>query len=871
MSLPTFIDRPVTAAVLSLTILLAGLTALPLLPVSLYPDIVPPQVSVTASFPGADADNMAQTVAEPLEQAINGADDLIYQQSLSSDGKLQLTAYFAVGSNPDLATVAISNRVQSVLSSLPQDVQRLGVSVQKQYNALVAILALTATSDRYDDIVVSSYARRNVVDELRRLPGVGDAQLFGQKDYAMRVWLKPDRLAQFRLTTADVAAALAEQNQAFGTGAIGATPGAAFTYGMTVRGRLLNATAFGNIILRALPDGGALRLRDVAHVELGAETYDFNALQDGQRAIPIGLFLKPGANALAVMASVRARMAELARAFPAGIGYSLPYDTTQFVRASMREVAETFALALALVAGITLLFLQSPRAALIPLLAVPVSIVGSFAGLYAFGFSLNLFTLFALILAIGIVVDDAIVVLENVDRLMRERRLSPRQAALQAMAEVRGPVIAIVLVLSSVFIPVAFLGGLSGVLYRQFAATITVSVVISGIVALTLTPALCATLLRPTDAEPPRVLRRFNTAFATACATAVGLAHIFVCRRWLTTVSLAAICALCSVLAARVPSGLVPPEDQADLLIGWTLPPGASLDRTCEVMVEADRLLHGIEAVRSTSLFAGLDLLSGAPRPYAGLGFLTLTGWNERAEDSHHLADTIRKTLGRLRDAAFVVFNPPPINGLGGVDGFEFHLLDRDGHGTAALIAATDRLIAAAARRPELADLDVSLQADTPRYQVEVDRERAKALRLSLSGVFDTVRAMFGRLYVNDFTLYGRNYHVTLQAEAAYRQAPADLRQVFVRSESGQMVPLSAVLTLRRVVGVDAIEHFDGVPSTQITGSAAPGYTSGQAIVVVEALARETLPEGYGLAWAGQSYQEKASVRMAGRRQAWVW
>jgi hydrophobe/amphiphile efflux-1 (HAE1) family protein len=863
MNMRGIIDRPVTAAVLSLVIVLAGLVSLPLLPVSLYPDIVPPQVSVTASFPGADAETVAQSVAVPLEQAINGADGMIYLQSLNSDGKMQLSIYFNTGTDPDIDAINVSNRVQGVLSSLPQDVQRLGVTVQKQYNAPIAIVVLTAASDRHDDVAVSNYAVRNVVDELRRLPGIGDAQLFGQKDYAMRIWLQPDKLAQFRLTATDVATALADQNKEFATGSIAGTPGetGVFTYGMTVRGRLPDLPAFGNVILRAMPDGSALRLRDVAHIELGSEHYDFNAIQNGQKAVLIGLYLKPGANALAAVASVRARMTELAREFPDGIGYSLPYDTTHFVRASMVEVLKTFTLALVLVAGITLLFLQSLRAAVIPLLAVPVSIVGSFAGLYAFGFSINLFTLFGLILAIGIVVDDAIVVLENVERLMRERHLSSRQAAIQAMDEVRGPVIAIVLILCAVFVPVAFLGGLSGELYRQFAATIVISVVISGLVALTLTPALCAALLRPRHVAPPPPLRVFNQGFAAANRASVGLARVLVNRRWLTALCLTVICEACVVLAERVPSGLVPAEDQADMLIGWSLSPGAALSRTTEVMVKADKILRGLKVVRSATMFAGLDLLSSAPRTYAGLGFLTLTDWSDRTrpeDDTPHLVGAIRRALSRLREADFFVFNPPPISGLGEVDGFEFHLLDREGRGTVALNATTERFIADAAERPELSELSASLRTDTPRYQVEVDRNRAKVLGISISSIFDAVRSTFGSLYVNDFALYGRNYHVNLQSDAAYRHDPADIRQVFVRTDGGEMVPLSTVLTLKRVVGADAIEHFDVYPSTEVTGSAAPDYSSGQAIAAIEALARDKLPPGYGLAWAGQAFQEKS-------------
>lgn len=864
MIVRSFIDRPVTASVLSILVVLIGLVSLRALPVAQYPDIVPPRIYVQASYPGADVETLSQNVAAPLERAINGVDGMIYMQSQNSAGQMQLSVSFEVGTDPEIDSINVSNRVQGVLSTLPQETQRLGVTVQKQSGALVTILALVATSNRYDDVAISNYALRNVIDELKRVPGVSNAEFFGKKDYSMRVWLRPDKLAQFRLAATDVAAALNEQNQEFATGSVNGAPGDAgpFTYGMTARGRLSGPEAFGDVVLRAMPDGSALRLRDVARVELGSEDYSFNALQDGRKTVPIGIFLKPGANALDMAAAVQARMAELAKQFPDGIGYSFPFDTTGFVRASIAEVLWTFALALALVAGVTFLFLQSWRATLIPLVAVPVSIVGSFAGLKLLGFSINLVTLFGLILAIGIVVDDAIVVLENIERLMHEHRLTPRQAAIRAMEEVSGPVIAIVLVLCAVFVPVAFLGGLTGQLYRQFAAAIVVSVIISGVVALTLTPALCANVLRPRDAEPPRALRWFNRGFAACGRATVAGASVFVRRRWLAGLALAGICGACALLASRVPAGLVPDEDQASILVGWALPPGASLARTTAVMGRAAEVLKGMPTVKSATMFAGSDLLSNATKPDAGSAYLTLTDWSKRTgpgQDARSVAGDIRKALAGLPDANFFAFTPPGINGLGQIGGFEAHLLDREGRGTAALMRTTEQFLAAAAKRPELAQASTTLQANTPRYAVDLDRDRAKALGVSISGVFDTVQATFGSLYVNDFTLYGHNYHVNLQSDAEFRRDPDDIRQVFVRAAGGEMVPLSSVLTLRRVVGADSVERFNVYQSAQVTGTAAPGYSSGQAIAAMEDVARTELPVGYGLAWAGAAFQEKAA------------
>ncbi len=864
MIVRSFIDRPVTASVLSLLVVLVGLVSLWLLPVAQYPNIVPPQISVVASYPGADVETLSQSVAAPLERAINGVDGMIYMQSQNSAGQMQLSVSFEVGTDPEIDAINVSNRVQGVLSTLPQATQRLGITVQKQSGALVTILALIATSDRYDDVAISNYALRNVIDELKRVPGVSNAEFFGKKDYSMRVWLRPDKLAQFRLTASDVSDALNEQNQEFATGNVNGAPGdvGPFTYGMTARGRLTGAEAFGNVVLRAMPDGSALRLRDVARVELGSEDYSFNAVQDGRKTVPIGIFLKPGANALEMATAVKARMAELAQQLPDGIGYSFPFDTTGFVRASIAEVLRTFALALALVVGVTFLFLQSWRATLIPLVAVPVSIIGSFAGLKLLGFSINLVTLFGLILAIGIVVDDAIVVLENIERLMHEHGLSPRQAAVRAMEEVSGPVVAIVLVLCAVFVPVAFLGGLTGQLYRQFAAAIVVSVIISGVVALTLTPALCANVLRPRNAEPPRALRWFNRAFAACGAGTLAAAGVFVRRGWLAGLALAGICGACALLATQVPAGLVPDEDQAAVFVGWSLPPGSSLARTTAVTNKAAAILGRLPYVQSSTMFAGNDLLSNATRPDSGVAYLTLTNWSRRTgpgQDAKTLAEDIRTALSGMAEAEFFAFTPPGISGLGQIGGFEAHLMDREGRGTAALTQTAQQLIAAASKRPELTKLSTTLQANTPRYAVDLDRDRAKALSVSVSGVFDAVQATFGSLYVNDFTLGGHNYHVNLQSDAQFRRGADDIRQVFVRAAGGEMVPLSSVLTLRRVVGTDAVERFNVYQSAQITGSAAPGYSSGQAIAAMEDLARTQLPSGYGLAWGGAAFQEKAA------------
>ena len=858
-----FTDRPVLAAVLSAVIVLAGLAALRALPVAQYPPVVPPQVQVSATYPGADAETVAQTVALPLERAINGVDRALYLQSQVSDGALSLSVTFAIGTNPDQAAINVSNRVQEVTNSLPGEVQRAGIQVTKSSNTLLAIVSLGAPDRRYNDLFLNDYARNAVIDALKRVPGVGQASFFAEKDYAMRVWLRPDKLAQFRLTASDVTAAIRAQNGQFATGTVNGPPdrGGAFTYGMTTRGTLPDVAAFGDIALASGPDGASLRLHDVARVELGSEHYDFSAVEDGGPAMPIGVFLQPGGNALRTMAAVRARMAELARGFPPGMTYAYPYDTTRFVQASMREALATFGEALLLVALVVLLFLRSPRAAVIPLVAVPVSVVGTFAGMWALGLSINLLTLFGLILAIGIVVDDAIVVVENATRLMEAERLPAPEATRRAMAEVTGPVIATVLVLAAVFVPVAFQGGLTGQLYRQFAVTISVAVAISGFVALTLTPALCARLLRP---RPPARRGSFaaragrvGSAVANGYAAGVG----WLLRRPLPGLALFAL-AGAILLVLRLPAALVPEEDQGTVFVTWSLQPAAALSRTEAVMARVDQTLRRDPAVAGSLAFSGYNQLSNGSQTNAGVAFVQLRDWRERGGpggDARSLTHAFTAALGSVKDAQVASFNPPAIDGLGNVGGFELHIEDERGAGTAALMAATKGFLAAAAARPELSGLTTTLQADTPRYDVEVDRDRAQALGIPISAVYEAIQSTFGSFYVNDFTLHGTNYHVDLQSDAEFRASPDSTRQVFVRTAGGDMVPLAVLVRMRRVAGADGLERFDVHPSAQVTGNAAPGYTSGQAIAAVQALARTALPSGFAIAWAGSAYQEIAT------------
>jgi hydrophobe/amphiphile efflux-1 (HAE1) family protein len=860
-----FIERPVLAGVLSIVIMLAGLVAMRVLPIAQYPQIVPPQVVVSTTYSGADADTVSQTVAAPLERAINGVEGLIYMQSVNTDGSMTLNVSFEIGTDPDQATINVSNRVQSVLATLPSEVQRVGVTVNKQSSAFLAVVSLTAADGRFDEIFLSNYALRNVVDEIKRIPGVGNAALFGQKEYAMRIWLRPEKLAQFSLTASDVAAAIREQNQQFAAGKLNESPsvgGGAYTYAMTAQGRLPDAEAFGNIILQARPDGSTLRLRDVARVELGAQSYDFQGSLNGKASAPFGIYLQPGANALQTMDAVTARMDQLAAAMPPGMEYSVPYNTTTFVKVSIEQVVHTFIEAILLVVIVVFLFLQSWRATVIPLIAIPVSIIGTFAGMYALGFSINMLTLFGMILAIGIVVDDAIVVVENVERLMNEEHLSPKAASIKAMEEVTGPVIAIVLVLCAVFIPVGFLGGLSGELYRQFAITISVSVILSGIVALTLTPALCAVMLKPGHGQPLLPFRLFNRGFDWLTRGYTSGVRFFLRRGLLGLLSFAMVCGLTVTLFRAVPGGLVPEEDQGNLFVVWSMPPATALEGTAEAGREVVDILRADPNVRSVMSFSGFNLLSNAASSSAGAAFVELKDWSERPaleQDARYLAYLLLEPLSQARNAVALSFNPPAIEGLGTVGGFEMKVINTGGAGGDAMASAVRGLLGAAGKRPELTGLSTTLQTTVPRYRLDIDRDAAKARGVALSDLFETVQSTFSSLYVNDFSLLGRNYRVNLQSEGEYRREPEDLSRVFVRAEGGEMVPASAMLTLTRVVGSDLAERFNGYPAATINGSAASGYSSGQALQAMQEVAASVLPQGFGIAWSGAAYQELAS------------
>jgi multidrug efflux pump len=858
-----FIDRPVLASVISIVIFLVGLVTMRILPIAQYPQLTPPQIVVSANYPGASAETIAQTVAAPLEQEINGVQGMIYMQSSnSSSGTMQINVTFEQGTDPDQATIDVNNRVQRAVSNLPEEVTRLGITVDERSTSILCLVAMYAEGDRFDTTYVANYALLNVIDDLKRIPGIGDASLLGERDYAMRIWLRPDKLATYGLTPSDVAAAIREQNAQFAVGRFGDEPNdesLAFTYSATTQGRLPDAAAFGNVILRSSPDAATLRVKDVARVELGSASYAVDSKLNGNPAVPIAIYLQTGANALDAIEAVTSRMDELQANFPEGISYRIPYDTTKFIQVSINEVIQTFIEAIILVVAVVFLFLQNVRATLIPIAAVPISIIGTFAGMYALGFSINLLTLFGLVLAIGIVVDDAIVVLENVERIMANEGLSPRDAAIKAMGQVTGPVIAIVLVLCAVFIPVAFMGGLAGGMYRQFAVTIAISVAISGLVALTLTPALCALVLKPGHREPALPFRYFNRFFEAVTTRYVSGVH-YMARRFVMALAIFGVILVGTGLLFRaVPGSLVPEEDQGVLFGVAILPPAAALNRTIAAMDEAAGNLVQHPAVQNVFAVSGFDLLSGGSKTSAGTAFVTLKDWDERDSpelDARNLSGPFVAMNAGIKDAMMLFFNPPPIQGLSTTGGFEFYVQDRTGGGIQTLTAGTTQLIEAAAQRPELTAVRTTFDPNVPQHSLDLNRDMAKALQVPISSVFEAMQSTFGSLYVNDFTLYGRNYRVNLQSEAAFRQSPKDLKQVFVRSETGSMVPLSALVTVERVVGPDQLERFNAFSAAKVTGSPAPGYTSGEAIAVMEEVARQVLPEGMQIAWTGSAYQE---------------
>ncbi|MBB3330306.1 HAE1 family hydrophobic/amphiphilic exporter-1/multidrug efflux pump [Halomonas campaniensis] len=867
-----FIDRPIFASVISIIIMLAGLAALRALPVEQYPDVVPPQVVVQAAYPGASAEVIAEAVAAPLEQEINGVDNMLYMESTSTDsGSLQITVSFEMGTDPDQAAINVNNRVQAATARLPQQVRDQGVRVEARSSNILMVPVLFSPDGSRDVLFMSNYALLNVLDELVRIPGVGDASLFGAQDYSMRIWLSPDKLAQYDLTPNDVAAAIREQNAQFAAGSLGAEPsppGQAFTFSVTTRGQLSDPAEFESIILRAEQDGSTLRLGDVARAELGSQNYAFSATYNGQNAVPMGVYLQPGANALETAEAVHETLAGMSDRFPEGLTYTVPYDTTEFVEISIREVFITLLMAVGLVVVVTFLFLQHWRATLIPVAAIPVSLIGTFAGMLAFGFSVNLLTLFGLVLAIGIVVDNAIIVLENVDRLINEKGMKAREASIETMKQVAGAVVASTLVLVAVFAPVTFLGGLTGELYRQFAVTIAVSVVVSGVVALTLTPAMCALLLDKQSHTVAKPFQWFNAGFDRLTAGFGWLVGKLLRHAVIGIVLFIGVIAATLFSMSRLPPGLVPQEDQGVALVVYQLPQVSALPRTEAVRDQVSAMLLEMDEVDEFTSFAGFDIIAGALRSNTGVGFANLADWSERegpGQDAQSLTGRIMGMGGGIPEALVISFAPPPIMGLSLTGGVEGYLQVRGETTPQEMAELAGRLAAVANERPELTNARTTLDTSIPRYRAELDREKARAMGVPVNEVFASMQSTFGSLYVNDFTLAGRNWQVNLQSEGEFRSQPEDLNRVFVRSETGEMIPLSSVVTLNRESGADILNRYNVYSAAKFLADAAPGYTTGQAKAAMEEVAAEVLASGnVMLGWTGEAYQLDAAAGAGG-------
>lgn len=861
-----FIDRPIFATVVSLVIVLAGLVSMKVLPVEQYPNIVPTEIQISATYPGATAEVLADTVAAPLEQEINGVKDMIYMYSnATSQGYLTIGVVFEIGTDPDQATIDVNNKVQAAAAKLPAEVTKQGVTVEQKSNSILQVVTMRSTNPRYDTLYVSNYALLNVLDEIKRIKGVGSASLFASQDYSMRIWLSPDKLAEFNLTPQDVIAAVQEQNSQFAAGQFGKEPmddKVAYTYSVNTKGRLVDEKEFGNIILSTNSSGAILRLKDVARIELGAEDYSVKAKFNGEDAVAFAVYLQPGANALETAELIKSKMQELAKNFPEGITYEIPYDTTLFVNISISEVIHTFFEAVLLVILVVYLFLQNFRATLIPILAVPVSIIGAFAGMYILGFSINLLTLFGLILAIGIVVDDAIIVLENVERLMSEEKLSPRQAAIKAMQEVSGPVVAVALVLSAVFLPIAFLGGMTGVMYKQFSVTIAVSVLISALVALTLTPALCALIIKP-NAEHKEVhgfFKWFNDFFDKITGWYVAGVKFFIHHKKTALSGFAAVIAMIIWLFQVVPGGLVPNEDQGNLLMSYNMPPASSLPRTVEFTDKVSEMVKENPNVVDVLTINGFNMLSSTQNTYSGISFIILKDWAQRKKDSQSAEELAKIFTGigmSQPDGIGFAFSMPPIMGMSSTGGFEGYIQNRAGKSSEELMAKTNEFIAAANKNPALSNVKTTFAVDTPQYRIDLDREKARVLNVPINAIYSVMQSTFGSLYVNDFTYLGRNFRVTLQSESKFRRTPDDLRYVYVKSNSGELVPLSTLVHVERVTGPELINRFNIFPAAKIMGDPAPGYSSGQAIAAMEDVAAEVLGTDYSLSWVGSAYQEK--------------
>ncbi|GGO66478.1 efflux RND transporter permease subunit [Bowmanella pacifica] len=864
-----FIDRPIFAFVISIFVVLAGLAAMRSLPIAQYPEISPPVVQVMAVYPGASAEVLEQTVATPIENAITGVEGMMYMSSTStSSGVTTIMVTFEIGTDPDQAAVNVNNRIKQVEARLPEETRRQGVVVEKGSSSFLQVHAFYSPDSSRDSLWTSNYVTLNILDQIKRIPGTTNVQIFGAKDYAMRIWLRPDVMSQLGVTVEEIAGAIREQNSQYAAGRIGSTPTSSspqeLVYSVTAQGRLSSAEEFEQILIRSNPDGSALRLKDVARVELGSKDYDFAGRINGKDAVLVGIFLQPGANALDVAKEVNETVAALKSRFPAGLEHAVPYDTTRFVEVSIREVLKTLVEAMILVFLVVFLFLQNWRATLIPTLAVPVSLLGTFAGLYLLGYSINTLTLFGMVLSIGIVVDDAIVVLENVERIMHEEHLNARDAAIKAMHEVSGPVVAIVLVLCSVFVPIAFLGGLTGELFRQFAITISISVSLSGVVALTMTPALCVLILRAEHKKTAGFFQWFNDWFHRVTNRYVGAVSFFLRRGLLGLTLVVGMIAITGGMWKTTPGSLIPDEDQGFYISAIYLPDGASLQRTEEVVAEVVAAVQSNSANANVVAFTGFDFIGGGYKNSAATLFVTQKHWDERDITTPELVGELFMKTVHIKEALVLAFNPPPIFGLSNTGGFEFYLQNRGDGGTEKLVQAMQAMQGAAQQSPILAGVQTLWRPNTPQLKIDVDREQAHAMGVPIDGAFNALAGTLGTYYVNDFNKFGRAWQVLMSADADFRMSPEDIGRIYVRSSQGEMVPISAFANIEYSTGPDSLDRYNNLPAVKLMGNPAPGYSSGQAIAEIERIAAQVLPPDISYDWTGSAFQEKRSSGTTG-------
>lgn len=864
-----FIDRPIFAFVISIFVVLAGLAAMRSLPIAQYPEISPPVVQVMAVYPGASAEVLEQTVATPIENAITGVEGMMYMSSTStSSGVTTIMVTFEIGTDPDQAAVNVNNRIKQVEARLPEETRRQGVVVEKGSSSFLQVHAFYSPDSSRDSLWTSNYVTLNVLDQIKRIPGTTNVQIFGAKDYAMRIWLRPDVMSQLGVTVEEIAGAIREQNSQYAAGRIGSTPTSSspqeLVYSVTAQGRLSSSEEFEQILIRSNPDGSALRLKDVARIKLGSKDYDFAGRINGKDAVLVGIFLQPGANALDVAKEVNETVAALKSRFPAGLEHAVPYDTTRFVEVSIREVLKTLVEAMILVFLVVFLFLQNWRATLIPTLAVPVSLLGTFAGLYMLGYSINTLTLFGMVLSIGIVVDDAIVVLENVERIMHEEHLNARDAAIKAMHEVSGPVVAIVLVLCSVFVPIAFLGGLTGELFRQFAITISISVSLSGVVALTMTPALCVLILRAEHKKTAGFFQWFNNWFHRVTNNYVGAVSFFLRRGLLGLTLVVGMIAITGGMWKATPGSLIPDEDQGFYISAIFLPDGASLERTEEVVAEVLAAIQSNPANSNVVAFTGFDFIGGGYKNSAATIFVTQKHWDERDITTPELVNELFMKTAHIKEALVLAFNPPPIFGLSNTGGFEFYLQNRGDGGTEKLVQAMQAMQGAVQQSPILAGVQTLWRPNTPQLKIDVDREQAHAMGVPIDGAFNALAGTLGTYYVNDFNKFGRAWQVLMSADADFRMSPDDIGRIYVRSSKGEMVPISAFANIEYSTGPDSLDRYNNLPAVKLMGNPAPGYSSGQAIAEIERIAAQVLPPDISYDWTGSAFQEKRSSGTTG-------